>query len=205
VLLEQARAAVVNLDRAGGSAQDVEGRIEARAALIRAGVHTGVPADEVERAYKEGQELAQDRPDTESHAELVLSYGLNRLHRGDADAAAELTARAARLRIGGGRRDWPGPFLDYVIYAHNTAGRLEEGMTLARELVGEDWMAEPVSTHDYVARAEYAAALTYQGKLKLARGILEESLAAARATTTPRRGSTRSWSTGRCSTAHPTT
>src|SRR5262249_50050487 len=124
-LVEQLRRAIMNLDRTPRSAEVLRLRLRARAQLVRNAFPGGLPRKEADRIYKEGLALARQERDFGSHAELVLSYGVEKLHRGHAEAAATLTAEAARLAHATGLHDGASEFASYVLFAHNHAGRLE--------------------------------------------------------------------------------
>ena len=177
VMREQVRAAVAAFDRAPDSAEVSRQRVLARSALVRMAVHADVPLDETEAAYQQGKRIARERRDLRSHADLLLSYGVDWLHRGDADAACALTTQSARLvRVAAeGATDYS--FAEYLLYTHNTAGRLEEGEALCSELLGGDWTGQPITAHNYRARAEHAALMTYRGQLRAARADFEAILA----------------------------
>ncbi len=178
VMREQVRTAVAHLDKAPDSVEVARNRVVARAALVRMAVVAGVPLEETERAYQQGRMIAREKRDLRSHAELVLSYGVDWLHRGDADAACALTAQAAGLiRVAAvGTPDFS--FAEYALYTHNVAGRLEDSALLCSDLLGPDWVRQPLSAANYRARAEYAAHLCYRGQLARARAELEAILKA---------------------------
>ncbi len=179
VMRDQVRAAMAHLDKAADTPEVARHRVAARAALVRMAVHAGVPLEETERAYQEGRRISREKRDLRSHADLVLSYGVDWLHRGDADAACSLTAQAAGLsRVAD---SVPDPsYAEYLLYTHNTSGRLEEGAALCRDLLGPDWVNRPLSALNYRARAEHAALQCYRGQLSLARTEFDAILKAFR-------------------------
>ncbi|MEK6805067.1 MAG: adenylate/guanylate cyclase domain-containing protein [Pseudomonadota bacterium] len=178
VMRDQVRAAMSHLDKAADSPEVARHRVAARAALVRMAVHAGVSLEETERVYQEGRRISREKRDLRSHADLVLSYGVDWLHRGDADAACALTAQAANLLRVVADAVPDHSSAEYVLYTHNTSGRLEEGAVLCRELLGPDWANRPLSPVNYRARAEYAALLCYRGQLSLARAELDAILKA---------------------------
>ena len=176
VMRDQVRAAVAAFDKAPETPEVARHRIVARSALVRMAVHAGVSLDETEQAYQQAKRIARERRDLRSHADLVLSYGVDWLHRGDADAACALTSQAARLTRAAADAAPDFSFAEYVLYTHNTAGRLEEGDALCRELLGDGWITQPLSALNYRARAEHASLLAFRGRLTEARAEFDAVL-----------------------------
>lgn len=169
VCAEQFRSAVRNLDRAETSPAVVKGRIQGRAGLLRMAQFTEMPEAEVEQAFAEAQALAEELDDLPTRAELLISAGMEMLHRGQAERAAEHVSRATDLCVASGAGELVHRFRVPVLVVHNAAGQPREGIACANRGAGDAWLKEPVGEENYLSRGFYGAMLMWLGELDEAR------------------------------------
>ncbi|HUP91042.1 MAG TPA: adenylate/guanylate cyclase domain-containing protein [Solimonas sp.] len=178
VTLAQFRAAMANLERAPLSPEVTRMRIAARAGLIRMAQFSSLSADEVEGLYIEARRLADASGDIASTAELLLSYGNELLHRGNADAGADYTAEAVHLMVKHGQREQVGRFRLAILLTHNAAGRPREGVELV-DAGGSDWRTRPIDEDNFMSRGFYGLMLAWLGRLDEAQDNLRGAVAFA--------------------------
>jgi len=162
--VEQFRLAREHLDRAADSAEVQRLRIAARAGLIRMAQFAPIPPEEVEQTYAEARQLAGEHADVASTAELMISYGNEHLHRGDAESAARLMAEAARLCLEAGEVQLIHRFRLGVLLTHSAAGRPRDGIQLC-DAAGIDWRTRPIDSENFMSRAFYGLMMAWMGQL----------------------------------------
>ncbi|MGH8540653.1 MAG: adenylate/guanylate cyclase domain-containing protein [Stenotrophobium sp.] len=160
----QYRAARRNLDRASLSDEVRKQRIAARAGLIRNAQFLPISLEEVESAYAEAQRMADESGDAASAAELLLSYGNEQLHRGDALEAVRLCSAAMRQCIQHGLGQLVARFRLPMLIVHTSAGLPRDGLALMDEATGEAWRTEPISEQNFMSRGFYGIMLTWMGR-----------------------------------------
>ena len=178
VTFEHCRLAMENLERAPLSPEVRKLRIGARSMLIRNAQFLTVAPEEVERAYDEGRQMAEESGDVASVAELMLSYGNELLHRGDAEAAAQLSADAVKLCVDRGLQAMIGRLRLPILLTHNAAGRPREGVQLV-DAGGVDWRTRPVDEDNFMSRGFYGSMLSWLGRLPEAKQNLDDAIAYA--------------------------
>ncbi|HSW12096.1 MAG TPA: adenylate/guanylate cyclase domain-containing protein [Solimonas sp.] len=164
---EQFRLARVHLDLAGDSPEVQRLRIAARSGLIRLAQFAATAEDEVEQAYAEARKLAEDYADVATAAELMISYGNELLHRGDAEGSAAMHAEAVRLALSAGEVQLIHRFRLGVLLAHGSAGRPRDGIELC-DAAGIDWRTRPIDSENFMSRAFYGLMMGWMGQLSLA-------------------------------------
>ncbi|WP_428311793.1 ATP-binding protein [Hydrocarboniphaga sp.] len=177
--LAQFRLAIRNLEQAPRSAQAERMRVQALAGIVRQAQFTDLSTDEVENAYRQASELARASQDTAAQAELLISYSAEQLHRGDAQQAIQLVARAMQLAVDSGALDLINRFRLQLLLVHSTAGYPREGVDIITRTGGDAWLTEPVGRDNYLSRAFYALMLGWLGQLAQAQQQLHAVLAYA--------------------------
>jgi class 3 adenylate cyclase/predicted ATPase len=178
VTLQQCRLAVQHLDRADAGFEVLRLRIAARAALIRMAQLSEVSRQEVDTAYHDAWKMAEECADLECAAELLFSYAPEKLHRGQAEGAAQLAAEAVSHAASAGCTALLQRFRAAVLLTHNAAGRLREGISLT-EGADAGWQRLPVDDGNFIARGFYGIAQAWLGQLAPAREHLEAAIAFA--------------------------
>ena len=168
-----------NLDRAPPGDELRKHRIAARAGLIRMAQFADVGTELVERSYSEARCLAEESGDIASSAELLISYGNELLHRGDAAGSAQHAADAVRLCISHDMRAMVSRFRLAILLSHNAAGRPREGVALVDEANGTGWREEQIGEDNFMSRGFYGLMLAWMGRLPEAEQNLREALAFA--------------------------
>ncbi|MGH8462264.1 MAG: adenylate/guanylate cyclase domain-containing protein [Stenotrophobium sp.] len=176
---EQFRAARRNLDLAPTSEAVIKQRIAARSGLIRMAQFSQVSEEEVESAYAEGRRMADDSGDVASAAELLLSYGIEHLHRGQAAEGARLAAEAVQLSIRVGLPSLAARFRLGILMLHTVAGRPREGLALVDQATGSKWRTEPINDDNFMSRGYYGVMLSWMGRMREAQANLHSALAFA--------------------------
>ena len=172
---EHCLLAMENLERAPFSPDVRRLRIAARSLLIRNAQFVLIEPEEVERAYAEGTQMAHECGDVACAAELMLSYGNELLHRGDAEAAALLAADAVKMCVDRGLLDLIGRLRLPILMTHNAAGRPREGVQLV-DAGGTDWRTRPVDADNVMSRGFYGSMLSWLGRLPEARKNLDDAI-----------------------------
>jgi adenylate cyclase len=170
--LRQFRQAWEHFDRTAMSAEVLKGRIAARSGVMRMVQFAEVPAEEVERAYREGRALADECGDVRCAIELMMSYSAEHLHRGDAEGGARLATESLELARGAGAGDLVHRFRLAYLLAFNAAGLLREGIARIGAACGDDWRTQPVNAENYMSRGLLGLMLCTLGELDRARGDL---------------------------------
>jgi class 3 adenylate cyclase/tetratricopeptide (TPR) repeat protein len=178
VTFEHCRSAMENLERAPLSEEVRRLRIAARSLLIRNAQFVRVEPEEVERAYAEGMRMTQESRDVASAAELMLSYGNELLHRGDAESAARLAEDAVKMCVDSGLLELIGRLRLPILMTHNAAGRPREGVQLV-DAGGTDWRLRPVDADNVMSRGFYGSMLSWLGRLSEAKKNLDDAIAFA--------------------------
>ncbi len=161
---EQVRLAIAHFDRAADSPDVIRGRIGARAGLIRMGQFADVSAGDIESAYDEARALLATVDDLALQAEVMISFGNELLHRGEAEAAANLEADAAELCLKQGQGEVVNRFRLAILLTHNAAGRLRSGLDLL-DRAGGDWRTRPIDEENFMSRGFYGLMLAWMGRL----------------------------------------
>jgi class 3 adenylate cyclase/tetratricopeptide (TPR) repeat protein len=175
---EHSRLAVSNADRAPLTPEVLRLRIAARSMLIRNSQFSDISVEDIDRVYAEGTRMAQECGDIACVAELMLSFANEQLHRGDADAAAQLAGDAVGLCIKHGLQPLIGRMRMAILLTHNAAGRLREGVQLV-DAAGVDWRTRPVDEDNFMSRGFYGSMLSWLGRLTEAQPNLEAAIAYA--------------------------
>ncbi|MES2488488.1 MAG: AAA family ATPase, partial [Pseudomonadota bacterium] len=179
VTVEQFRLAAKHLLQGPQTPEIIKQRIAARAGLIRMAQFTEISVEEVDSAYAEARKLADDCGDIAGAAELMISYGNELVHYGDAEAAAQLGAEAVRLCLQHGHEDLVKRFRLALLLTHNSAGRPRDGIALVDSAGGSQWRTEPIGEDNFMSRGFYGLMLTWMGKLQEAETNLLEAAAFA--------------------------
>ena len=175
VCAEQFRAAIQHLGRAADSPEVIKGRIQARAGILRMAQFTDISEAEVERCFEEAQAMAEALGDLPARAELMISAGMEALHRGQAERAADYVSRATDLCVESGAGELVHRFRVPVLVVHNAAGQPREGISCANRGAGDAWLREPVGEENYLSRGFYGAILMWLGQLDEARVQLRDA------------------------------
>jgi class 3 adenylate cyclase/tetratricopeptide (TPR) repeat protein len=170
------RQAISYLDRADHAYEVLRGRIAARAGLIALSQFSSAGRDEVDTLYDQAWRMAEEFQDVESGAALLFAYSGEKLHRGEADAAAQLAADAVGHAQSAGAADLIERYRHVTLMTHNAAGRFAQGLMLAT-IDGDDWLRAELSERNFLSRGFYGAQCTWLGRLTEARTHLEASLA----------------------------
>ena len=176
---DQFRAAIANLDAAEDSPEVLRGRIRARAGLIRSAQFVDVPAEEIDRCFAEAEARAEALGDAPTRAELYISAAIELLHRGQADRAAQLSARATELCVQSGAGELVNRFRVAILNTHNAAGMPRAGIDIANRGAGTAWLERPIDEDNFMSRGFYGGMLMWLGDLEAARRHLVEALAYA--------------------------
>jgi class 3 adenylate cyclase/tetratricopeptide (TPR) repeat protein len=163
--LEHFRLAMEQLDAAPDDDAVRRNRVSARAGVIRMAQFVPVPPEEVERVYAEARALVDAAGDVATAAELMISYGNEQLHRGDAEAAADLGAEAVRLCLAAGERELVKRFRLGILLMHTAAGRPRDGLALV-DAAGSEWRTRPIDVENYLSRGYYGLMLSWMGRLE---------------------------------------
>ena len=177
--VRQFRAARDYYERAPNPAEHHKGRIAARSGIIRMAQFAGVPAAEVDQAYTEARQLADECGDVACAIELLLSYGGEHLHRGDAQRAADHSARAVDLALANRAGDMVQRFRLAVLLSHHAAGLPLLGLERVDRATGTGWRTEAISEDNYMSRGFYGLMQVWLGQYAEAEKNLREALAYA--------------------------
>ncbi|HEY0974461.1 MAG TPA: adenylate/guanylate cyclase domain-containing protein [Solimonas sp.] len=175
VAYDQVQRAMDHFERAPEGLDAQRGRIAARASLIRMGQFVEVASATLERAYAEARAMAGELGDLGLQAEVMISFGNELLHRGQAEAAARLEAEAARLCLERGHPQIINRFRLAILLTHNAAGRLREGLELL-DRAGSDWRTRPVDEENFMSRGFYGLMLAWMGRLDEARANMLDAI-----------------------------
>ncbi|MEQ1440304.1 adenylate/guanylate cyclase domain-containing protein [Fontimonas sp. SYSU GA230001] len=178
VVAEQVRRALANFDRAPDSAEVIRGRIAARASLIRIAQFVATADADVERAYQEARAMAAASNDVAGHAEVLISYGNELLHRGQVDAAANMHDEAIALCFERGQTELINRFRLAMMLSFNAAGRLRRIIDVL-DAAGGDWRLRSVDEENFQSRGFYGLMLGWMGRLDEAARHLDAALAFA--------------------------
>lgn len=178
IVLEQFRLALTHLDRAPDSDEVLRQRIAARSGLIRMAQFVDMTRDEVETIYAEARQLVERSGDFASLAELMISYGNEEQHRGNAAAAARQFRDAAQRCIERGEFELLSRFRLGILLTHSSVGWLREGVALL-DSMGSEWRTRPIDADNFMSRGFYGLILALQGQLAEAREHLQGALAFA--------------------------
>ncbi|MEK6805066.1 MAG: adenylate/guanylate cyclase domain-containing protein [Pseudomonadota bacterium] len=163
--VSQMRYAEENFARAPFSDAQRKGRIAALAGLVRAAQFADMPETEVVAAYENGLKLAEECGDVACMAEMKLSYGVNLLNRGDAEASVRLTAEAVELCKQNNAPQLIHRFRLAILLPFNSAGLPAEGIRQV-DAGGTEWRTGPVTQDNFASRAFYGLMLTWMGRFK---------------------------------------
>ena len=179
VTVEQFRLACRHLEQAAPAPDTIRQAIAARAGLIRMAQFIEMPQEEIERAYAEARQMAEQAGDTAGTAELMISYGNELIHRGESENAARLVAEAVRLCHQHGFIDLVQRFRLAILLTHNAAGRPRDGIALVDSVSGTQWRTEPVNEDNFMSRGFYALLLVWVGQIVEAERNLRAAVAVA--------------------------
>ncbi len=164
ITLQQYLLALDHLDRSPETPEVLRGRIAARAGMIRGAQLVDVPAEDVERYYAEAQAMAQASGDVAAQAEVLISYGNELLHRGQAEAAADLEASAAQLCLDHGQPQLINRFRLATLLTHHAAGRLQRGLAIL-DRADPVWRTRPIDSENVLSRGFHGLILGWMGRL----------------------------------------
>ncbi len=176
VARRQALLAIEHFDKAPRSPEILSGRVAARSALIRTAQFTEIDADAIERAYREGRQLAEESGNALATIELVMSYGAEQGHRGDAWAAAEMAKESLELAHKHGAGEFVSRFRLAYLLPFSSTGRQREGIELISQACGDGWLTQPVTIDNFSSRGLLALMKCLLGDLKAARVDMDAAL-----------------------------
>ena len=168
--------AMRHFDRAPDTPETVKGRMAARAGVVRMAQFVATPDEDVERAFAEGQAMAQKAGDLVAFAELSLAYANELLHRGDAQEAVRLTTEAVERAVSVGAGELIHRFRLGVLLVYASAGYPREGLEIVNKAAGTAWLTEPIGLENFLSRGFYGVMLSSLGRLAEAESNLTAAL-----------------------------
>jgi adenylate cyclase len=176
VARRQALLAIEHFDRATITPEVCRGRVAARSALIRTAQFTEIPREDVDRAYREGRQWAADSGDVLATIELIMSYGAEQGHRGDAWAAADMAKESLELARKHGAGEFVSRFRLAYLLPFSSTGRQREGIDLINATCGDAWLMQPVTIENFSSRGLLALMSCVLGDLKRAKVDMDAAL-----------------------------
>ena len=171
------RRAAAALDQAADSSEVLRDRIAARSGILLQLQLQPLPVAEVERIFKEAQQLALKTRNLAALGELFIAYTIALLQRGDAAAARRLMTDVVNQAIATGAGASVSRFRMTVLLVCTWAGFPREGLALVDKATGEGWRTGPVTEDNFVSRGFLGFMQCWFGELDPARANLLASAA----------------------------
>ncbi|HEX4870934.1 MAG TPA: adenylate/guanylate cyclase domain-containing protein [Nevskiaceae bacterium] len=153
--------------------------VMARAGVIRMAQFFHIAESEVECRYREARERAERLGDPTVLGELMISYGNEQLHRGDARQALQLSREALALAARHRLQDLVVRFRLPLLMNFATTGVLSEGLAAIDAVVGSHWREGAIDDDNCLSRAFMALSDLWRGDLQRARRELDATLVVA--------------------------
>jgi class 3 adenylate cyclase/tetratricopeptide (TPR) repeat protein len=176
VARRQALLAIEHFDKAPRSPEVLAGAVGARSALIRTAQFTEIATEEVDRAYREGRQLAEESGNVVATIELIMSYGAEQGHRGRAWGAAEMAKESLELARRHGAGEFVGRFRLAYLLPFSSTGRQREGIELISAACGDAWLTAPITLDNFSSRGLLALMNCMLGDLKRAKADMDAAL-----------------------------
>jgi adenylate cyclase len=173
--LRQCELALAHFDRAPDSLLVRHGRVAARSSMIRMKQFFDIPLEDAERYYEEAQAIASDAGDPAALGELMISYAAELLHRGRAQDAVELGARAAQMSLDHGKAYLLNRFRLAMLLTHHATGRLHQGLALL-DRAEPGWRTRPIDSDNVLSRGFHGLMLGWLGRFAEARAEISAAI-----------------------------
>jgi tetratricopeptide (TPR) repeat protein len=176
VARRQALLAIEHFDKSPRAPEVLAGRVAARSALIRTAQFTEIDAADIDRAYREGRQFAEESGNALATIELIMSYGAEQGHRGNAWAAADMAKESLELAGKHGAGEFVSRFRLAYLLPFSSTGRQREGIELISKTCGDGWLTQPVTIDNFASRGLLALMKCMLGDLKGAKADMDAAL-----------------------------
>jgi hypothetical protein len=151
-------------------------RVMAMAGLLRLATFTNSATEEADRIYEDARTLAEARADTAALAELMISWSIEQLRRGNAAESMRVAADFVARAQAADARDLVRRYRLTLLLTCMTAGEPSTGVALIAGADGSDWLTAPVNEDNYLSRGFYSLLQAWTGNLPAARAHLDAAL-----------------------------
>lgn len=171
------RQAMSALDAAPETPDVLANRIAARAGMLLQLQIWPLARDEVERLFKEAQQLALKTRNLHALGEVFIAYTVALLQRGEAESARRLMADVVQQAIATGNGSSVSRFRLTVLLVFICAGQPREGVALVNQATGCAWLEQAVGEDNYLSRGAYGFIQCWLGELAAGRDNMNDTAA----------------------------
>ncbi len=177
--LKQYRLALEHTRRAPASAAVNQLRVMALTGLLRLATFINLPIEEADQIYDEARSVSEALGNTALLAEVLISWSVELLHRGDAAAAMRIAEEFVDRALAADARDLVRRYRVALLLTCATAGEPAAGVQLIAKGDGSGWLTAAVDEDNYMSRGFYSLLQAWTGHLPAAREHLDAALAYA--------------------------